>query len=654
MSRGRLTGALASALLLLAPAVFAGALAAPAAAEPVDADVPDVAGVTLAWPALGLEPEMFLGPNSSSSFTVPVPVGLSAARLQGTIAAPLNIDAGYLEISDSNGGLIAAVDLPPAASAQAATPIDVDISAARPRASSIGLSFTLRTQDNADRFCGPLQQLVLSDLTTVFTGTESPATTIANFFPPVLEQVTIFAPDDADAAEQQSALTLVSTLTRLYQPQRLAIRVVSQPRGAIPPPAGQLARAIVVEAGGTAGLRVENAGTPGAHLRVSGSGDELSTQVSLLVNQLQTLVQTAASRVDQAGAEAAPSGDTLTFSQLGMSGRTDVLRTGSLTVGVDRSSLGTGRVDSVQVHLLADYTPVPNGDAASVIVRSDDIVVYRTALDDTGHLDATFDLDAPTFGQWINLDLALTYTPAEACGPLIAPITFQIDPRSTLTMRRGGPPLEGFGAVPSEFSPGFLVALDGTSPDQLAYAARTIAAIARLTSQQLIPQVVDLSTAADATTGALIVAESAALAQTSLNPPVGGDGTTVDLGLPTELRADFDDGLGSIQAFADRPRNRSVVLITTTDAWSLVDPLFNYLDAPGGGWSQLTGDVLAAGAAGDPTNVAIRSAGEVFEAPTATPDPVKQWLPIGIGVAAVAAVAIIAVILLAGRRRSKG
>ena len=655
MSRGNIARSLTSALLLILPAVLAGALTGPAHAEPVDADVPEVAGVRLAWPALGLEPEMFLGPNSSSSFTLPVPAGLSAARLQGTIQAPLNIDAGYLEISDSNGGLLAAVDLPPAASAQSVTPIDVDISAARSRASSIGLSFTLRTLDNADQFCGPLQQLVVSDLTTVFTGSESPATTIANFFPPVLEQVTIFAPTDADSAEQQSVLTLVSTLTRLYQPQRLAIRVVSQPRGATPPPAGQLARAVVVEAGGTAGLSVENAGTPGAHLRVSGSGDELSTQVSLLVNQLQVLVQTAASRIDQAGAEAPLGGDTLTFSELSISGRTDVLRTSSLSVGVGRAALGNGRVNSVQVHLLADYTPVAADDAAAVVIRSGENVVYRAALDNTGRLDATFDLDGQALSQYVNLELALTYTPQQTCGPLIAPITFQIDPQSTLTMRRGGPPLGGFRALPSEFSPSFVVALDGSSPNQLSYAARTIAAIARLTSQQLMPQMVDLDTAADATTGALIVAKSAALEQTSLSPPVGGDGTTVNIGLPTELRATFDAGLGSIQAFADRTRNRSIVLVTTTDEWSLVDPLFTYIDGLDGGWSALTGDVLAAGAAGEPINVTIRADDNATD--TAEPAEPSQesnhWIPIGIGAAVVAVAAIVAVTVLSNRRRKQ-
>lgn len=99
----------------------------------------------------------------------------------------------------------------------------------------------------------------------------------------------------------------MSTLARLYVPRPLPIAVVSQPpRGTPPPPASGLDRAVVVETG-PAGLSVEkNAGMPDAYLRISGEGDRLSDQVSLLVTQLQPLAQTATARVDQAGSDAAP------------------------------------------------------------------------------------------------------------------------------------------------------------------------------------------------------------------------------------------------------------------------------------------------------------------------------------------------------------
>lgn len=119
-----------------------------------------------------------------------------------------------------------------------------------------------------------------------------------------------------------------------------------------------------------------------------------------------------------------------------------------------------------------------------------------------------------------------------------------------------------------------------------------IADIAQRTDTTLMPRVVDVNAAADAGMGALIVANAATIEQTSLRPPVGGESSEVQVDLRDQLRAQINRGLGSIQAFADAPRDRTVVLVTTSGAWSLVEPLFGYIDQQPDGWSSLTGDVL--------------------------------------------------------------
>ena len=73
---------------------------------------------------------------------------------------------------------------------------------------------------------------MLSDLAVVFTGVEPAPTSIATFFPEVLQQLTIYTPIDADDAEQQAVLTLASAVARNYRPQTPTITVVSQPRRA--------------------------------------------------------------------------------------------------------------------------------------------------------------------------------------------------------------------------------------------------------------------------------------------------------------------------------------------------------------------------------------------------------------------------------------
>ncbi|KDF00415.1 hypothetical protein Y900_016050 [Mycolicibacterium aromaticivorans JS19b1 = JCM 16368] len=649
-------------MVLVLPMTLAGSLAGSASAAPGDpGDVtlvdngPNATGLVLPWSALGLPSSVSLFGEGASGYTVALPDGLAAVRLQGTVHAPINIDGGYLEIDDSEGKFLGAVDLPPAGSGAVMTPFDVDISAARVKSSAVDLSFTIRPRDDRDRFCRPLPQLQISDLRTVFAGTQLPVTTVANFFAPVLGKVTFYAPNDASSAEQQAVLALTAALGRYYSTQPVAISVVSQPRGAVPPPTAGLDRAIVVEKGDP-GLTVENPGTPNAYLRVSGDGDGLLKQVSLVSTQLQPLAQASAVRVDQAGSSTAQIGDTVTFSQLNLGDeKVDTFGTSNLEVGFQRTLLGQ-RFDSVQVHLLADYTPVADRAAASVMIRSSKSVVYRALLNNTGHLDATFTLDSSVLDQqWVNLQFALTYTPDQPCGPFVAPLTFQVSPQSTLTMHRGGAPLGGFAAFPSEFSPKFVVALDGSGPNQLGYAARIVAAVARMSKTELTPQVVDVQKAASATSGALIVANSDAIKGTPLTPPVGANGSTLNVALPTQLQLNIDKGLGSIQAFADPSRNRSVILVTTTSNWALVDPLFNYFNGPNGDdWTQLKGDVLAAGESGNPVNVAIRQAAGA--AAEQTVSSTSRWSTYGYvvgGVVALVALVAFALTLFLRRRRTQ-
>ncbi|WP_233716451.1 hypothetical protein [Mycolicibacterium vinylchloridicum] len=612
--------------LLVAPTGSALLIEPPSArADPDVTVVAAATDLTLSWAQLGLPRGVdFPTTNVNQDFAVPLPTGFRPTRLRGLVHAPVNIAGGYLEIDDDRGTFLAAVNLPTAQTAdQVVLPFDVDIAAAHVGDATFGLSFTVRQVNPETQNCGPQQTLNITDLATVFTGAEPAPTSIATFFPAVLQRVVLYAPADADRSEQQAVLTLASTLARAYRPQTIAITVAEQPRGATPPPAGPMARAVLVERG-TAALDIVGAGTPEAFLRVSGRDDQLTAQVSLLINQVQDLAQTPQARVDQAGSRKAGSTDSATFGQLQMTGNVDVLRTATLTVGADRAALSDGRIDSVRVHLLADYTPVPKEDSATVMVRAGNTVVFNSALNDSGRLDATFDLPGQALTERIVLNFALTYTPRMICSPMIAPITFQLDPRSTVSPHRGGHATGGFRSLPSEFSPNFLVALDGSGPGQLGYATRLVVDMARTTSADLTPRVVDLKSAAESKVGALIVANSTTLEQTTLNPPITGDQSSVSLDLPTVLRADVGSGLGSIQAFADAPRDRTVVLVTTTANWSLVDPLFGYIEQLPDGWSQLTGDVLAAGAQGVPAGVSIRDT-RVATAPAQS----SSALPVG-------------------------
>lgn len=636
---------------LLSAALMVVALSAPTAhAAPLNADPGTGGEITLPWRTLGLANDVTLvGADTNQDFTVPVPTGFAPIRLRGLIHAPVDFGAGFVEITDNTGRFLATVDLPAVAPDQAVVPFDVDISAGRVNAAKLGLSFTVREAAlPVGERCGLGERVTISDLATVFAGIEPAPTTVGTFFPPVLQRLTVYAPIDADDGEEQAVLTLASAVARMYRPQSPVITVVKQPRGATPPAAPQFTRAVVVE-NGDAGLSVVNPDSPDVFLRLTGRGDQLAAQASLMANQVQSLVQVPEARVDKAGSAAGPGGDEFTFGQLTMSGESSVLRTSTMTVGVDRAALGPGRVEGLRVHLLATHTPVQSMDSASVMISVNGHAVHTAPLGESGRLDAAFDVPGEFLGQRLNFEFDLTFSPRQLCSPTIAPVTFQLDPRSTLTVRRGGKPLGGFGAAPSEFSPEFLVALDGSNPNQLYYATRVVADIARLTDTALAPRVVDVKAAADATLGALIVANAATIDQTSLRPPVGGESTGVQVDLRDELRADINRGLGSIQSFADEPRNRSVVLVTTSGAWTLVEPLFGYIDQLPDGWSSLTGDVLAAGAAGTVTNLSIGSADTAEPAAASDGTDWRVWAAVGAG-CVIAALALAAALLRRRRR----
>ncbi|MGV0605292.1 hypothetical protein [Mycolicibacterium sp. XJ1904] len=650
MRRGSLLAAMSAVLLLATSVAGGGALVAPAASAQPDAPPgPGGGDIRLSWSSLGLPGDVrFVSANTNQDFRLPLPAGFSPRRLQGQIHAPVNFGPGFLEIEDARGTFLGTVNLPAVAPEQSVVPFDVDLSQAPPSDSPLTLSFTVRQNTGEGQICGPGQELRISQLTTVFAGAEPPPTTVDTFFGPVLQRLTIYAPADADRSEQEAVLALASAVERAYQPQPVAITVASKPRDVAPPPAGQLTRAVAVERG-TAGLTLTAPGTPETYLRLSGRGDQLSAQVALLRDDLQSLAQTASVRVDQTVSPTDRSADTVTFGELSMDGRDEVLRTSDLTVGVDRAALGAGRLEKVRVHLLADYTPVDSGDVATLVVRANDDVVHSAELDTSGRVDTAFDVPSDQFGERLTLTLTVTYTPRFLCSSMIAPLTFQIDEESTLTVTRGGAARGGFAALPSGFMPAFLVALDGSSPNQLDYAARVLVAMARVSSVELIPRVVELKSAAASDQPALIVASSAGLKQTDLNPPVSGEGSAIRVD-GDDLRVDVERGVGSVQAFADTPRDRSVVLVTTTAAWSLVDPLIGHIEGLSGGWSGLKGDVLAAGAQGTPADVAIRSDAGAQKPVAADDSSIRHWGWAVAGVVVLVAMAVAAGWLALRRR----
>jgi hypothetical protein len=109
---------------------------------------------------------------------------------------------------------------------------------------------------------------------------------------------------------------------------------------------------------------------------------------------------------------------------------------------------------------------------------------------------------------------------------------------------------------------------------------------------------------------------------------------------------DLKGSLGVVQAFTDN--GRTVLAISGSGDWSLVDASFDYIRALPNRWASLTGDVVATGAARETVNLTVREGGGlVNEYPG---DPWKWWAWATMALGAFVVVAATTWVLIRRRR----
>ena len=338
----------------------------------------------------------------------------------------------------------------------------------------------------------------------------------------------------------------------------------------------------------------------------------------------------------------------MTFGEFSDRLSVEALGTATLIPGFDPTILALGRPGAVDVALKARYTPVRDNERANVMALSGGEILQTSALNSSGVLDTEFTIPAAQVAANEPLEFRVSYEPAPgACSPHSVPLTFQIDPSSTASSSTTPVRMGGFSSVPLGWQPTVQVALDNTNPAQLDAAAELIASIQRSSATALSPVLVPLDQAIASNTGALVVA-SAANAR-PLNPPINTEDSSTLVDLSAQVRLAIPEGLGTIQAFSQN--SRTVVLVSTSGSWSLVDPLFAYLDAQQGDLANLRGDVLVAGGAGQAELMTVRADG-----PRTEVDQVgTSWVVwLGVSVAVVVVGVLVAVAVMLYRRRFGG
>lgn len=622
--------------------IVGGVAVAPAVAAPGDGPT------TLDWRQLGMGNSVsFDSADVPVGVSIPVPEGMSPTRLSGVVASATNVSDAFIQVARSDGTIVGTVVVPRFGPRQLSTPFSVPLSAVPVGDNGrADLRLTLRNGDD-DSVCGPIPDVSLTDLNVAYAGVASSPRTIQEFFGTVVGDVTIVTPQDPSAAVAQATLGTVAAITDHYRPQRVSIDVVESAGTRVPTPGGPLERTVVIgEEDGPGGVRLERAGQPSAALVIGGNADSLPDQVALFRDGLTDLAQTGSAAVESVSGRPVQGSDSVTFGEFSDRLSTEVLGITTLVPGFDPTMLSLGRPGLVNVHLLARYTPVREDERANVLAVSGGEILHTSALNASGSLDTEFTIPAAQVAANEPLEFRISYEPGPgACSPRSVPLSFQIDPSSTASSSTTPVRMGGFSSVPLGWQPTVQVALDDTNPAQLDAAAELIASVQRSSVTPLAPVLVPLEQAIASNTGALVVA-SAANAR-PLNPPINSEDSSTLVDLPAQVRLAIPEGLGTIQAFAQN--SRTVVLVSTSGSWDLVEPLFTYLDEQQGDLANLRGDVVVAGRAGQAELMTIRADG-----PRAQVDQVgTSWLMwLGISIAVVAVAVLVAVGITVYRRRS--
>lgn len=615
--------------------------------------------VVLDWSTLGLSSSLiFSAANQVQSIAIPVPQGLTPIAITGTIDAPQRFSGGYVEFDSASGDLLGSVTPPSGTQIQTQKPFSVALTTANVQNNllDVGLVVRLPSQSDSATACDQIGSLNLRNLKIAFTGTPAAPRSISQFFPGVLRSVTFDVDPKPTLAEQQTVLAFVAGLVQHYRPVPVTIKMAPLARTAQIPdvPVSPLDRTVIIRQNGVAGIRVAADGSgKSSVLLVGGSATTLPIQATLFANNLSSIAQTSSATVTKAVAPLSSVADTYTLDQLGITAQGTVLGQGDLYFGLDQGLIG-GPLQSLTIDLIASYTPLSSQTYGTVTAQVNGTSVFSAQLGSSGKINSKIKVPVELLTRNIGVTLNISYQLQTTCSPITAGVDFTVDPRSAITVQREQTAAGGFRSLPTAFDPGFQVWLQNDDVQTLAYAAYSVAGMQGLTSLLLNPTVVDTAEVQNSHVGALIVCGSTGISRLGLQPPISGRGASV--GVSSSLAAQIPEGLGSIQVFADTKRNRTVLLVTTTGSWSLVDPLFAVLnqtqpvDSTAPTWATLNGDVLFAGLGGQPTPLTVLTNGQPVFTPPGS-GSTRFWIELG--VVAVFGVVGYQVLVLFRRRRSK-
>lgn len=603
----------------------------------------------LALPQVGADPILaFYGAEGIATLTVPVPPGLVPAELTAVVEIPVNLANGTLTVTQDDRTLSRVV-LPNADR----VPITIPLTGVTVTDNAVTL--TLRSYlVPIEGYClDPSNPLRLVDAVIGYAGSELPPETVADFLPPILQQLNLFLPPAPTRGESDAAIRLATAVVAHYGKQntRVTVSPLDKSQPAPPDPSLPMQRNVVIRESPGAGVSlVGGDGVPA--LLISGPAAELANQTRLMSSGLVRLALSSKAVVGPLRSSPQLPADSTTMRLLGQPGVNATALAPQVSIALDQTRFGRSAHD-IRVHLQGSYTPLPSEIGGQLVASVNGEAIDRWAADSTGTIDRWVNVPDRLLQRYTNLSVALNISGNTGrCGEF-QPITLTIDGDSPIQSLLAQPPIPGgFQALPQALMPRVDVGI-GEGFDDARRAVSIMVGLQRLSSLPMDTAVGSVKDAI-ASNGPAVLVATAGWTDKTITLPVAmnsaGEITVQNVdGTGDEGKLTLDPGVpfGSLQTmYAGK---RTLLIATSNNAPEQVDGLLGWLDANPEGWSRLAGNALIGAPGRDPMLVSTEAAAAPADA---TRDRSKIYLGVGAGV--VTLVAIGTGLILLRNRRSQG
>jgi hypothetical protein len=635
---------------VIGTAVLVGIGAPPAAAEPGDgglvADSP-----TLSLADLGSDTTIpFYGAQGVTSLTVPVSPGLIPASLDVVVEIPVNVATGTLTVTQEDRTL-SRVPLPNT------DRVPISIPLAGVVVTDNAVTITLRSYlVPIEGYClDPSNPLRLVDAFVRYQGAESAPRTVAEFLPPVLQQLNLFLPAEPTRAETDAAIRMATAVVARYGKQNTVVTVTPLAGGQSVPagPSLPMQRQVVIREEDEVGVALtDGPGVP--TLLITGPAADLANQSRLLSSDMGRLALSSKAVAGPLRTSPQLPADVTSLRALGQPGATATALAPQVNIALDQTRLGRS-AHNIRVHLTGSYTPLPSSVGGQLVALVGGETIDRWSVDGTGIIDRWIDVPDRLLLRYTNLGIAMNITGnVGQCGEF-QPVTLTIDGDSPIESTRADPPIPGgFQSLPQGLMPRVEVGI-AEGFDDTRRAVGILAGLQRLSALPIDTAVVPVDEALASSNPAVLI-EATSWTHNEVTLPVAGnsDGElTVQnadgSGESSTLQLDPALAFGSLQAVYDG--GRSLLVATSNGAPAQLDELLEWLDSDVRRWSNVSGDALIS--APNRAPVVVNTAGGT-EASDQTADQEQRipMLAVGIGAAVVVAAVIAVAVLVLRRRRT--